>query len=312
MALDVSGLTAYVDENKLPLIRQSILNGRTLDMIQVQGGIKTSAMINIIDSPLTAVAGACGFSASGDTTLTQRELVVSDLKVNESICLTTLEGFYTQTKMNPGSYNESIPFEQIYAEEKVSRLNALIEDLVWRGDIGGGAGNLALSDGLVLLLSTTEIANVVNGNTGAITVAVGITAANIIAIVDAMVAAIPENAIDASDLKLFMSYAHYRLYTQALRNANLFHFAGNEGTDFRIMIPGTNVEAVATKGLTGVAHMYVSPASNIYFGTDLLSDAENFSLFYSKDNDEVRFIAKWKQGVQVAFPELVVNFTLVP
>ena len=50
--------------------------------------------------------------------------------------------------------------------------------------------------------------------------------------------------------------------------------------------------------------------SNLYFGTDLLSDAEDFSIFYSADFDEVRFRAKWKQGVQAAFPEFVVYFKL--
>jgi hypothetical protein len=42
----------------------------------------------------------------------------------------------------------------------------------------------------------------------------------------------------------------------------------------------------------------------------LLSDEENFSLWYSKDNDEVRFQAAFKVGVQVAYPDLVVDFRL--
>ena len=40
------------------------------------------------------------------------------------------------------------------------------------------------------------------------------------------------------------------------------------------------------------------------------TDSEEFRIFYSEDNDEVRFRAKWKMGVQFAFPEFVVFFTL--
>ena len=308
MSFDVSGLSAWTDENKMDLIRTAILKGKTVDIVTVQGGIKNSAMINVIGSTLTAQAGACGWNAAGTTALTQRAVSVSDIKVNEAVCLNDLEAMYTSSMMNAGSYNESIPFEQIYAEEKRDQLMALIEDLIWKGDIAGGAGNLAFANGLVLLLSTTEIATVIDGNTAVLVAAP--TVSNIIATVDAMVAATPEAIIDADDLKLFLPHAYYRLYTQALRNANLFHYTGDEGADFKIMIPGTNVEAVAIKGLSGLDHMYLTPASNIYVGTDLLSDAESFDIFFSKDNDEVRFLSKWKLGVQVAFPELVVEFSL--
>jgi hypothetical protein len=39
-----------------------------------------------------------------------------------------------------------------------------------------------------------------------------------------------------------------------------------------------------------------------------LSDAEDFKIFYSQDFDEVRFLAKWKLGIQVAYLEHVVYY----
>jgi len=102
------------------------------------------------------------------------------------------------------------------------------------------------------------------------------------------------------------------LYSLALRNANLFHYTGaeNQGEDYSQMIPGTNIKAVAVRGLNGTNKMFLSSASNFYFGTDLLSDAEEFQIFYSYDFDEVRFRSKWKQGVMFAFPDYVVYFKL--
>jgi hypothetical protein len=45
----------------------------------------------------------------------------------------------------------------------------------------------------------------------------------------------------------------------------------------------------------------------LYVGSDLLNDAEDFKIFFSEDNDEVRFKQKLKIGFQMAFPERIVS-----
>ena len=276
MSLNVSGLSVYTDENKMDLIKKSILEGRTMEFITVQPDIKSSATINIIDSTLVGQAGACGFNNDGETVLTQRAISVVPIKVNESICLNTLESYYTQKMMNPGSYNESIPFEQLYAEEKAGKISAMIEDIVWKGDISlVGAGNLGLADGLLKLIDS--LGTVVDGNVGAET---AITAANVVSIVDGMVGVVPTDVIDKDDLVLFVGYDTYRTYAKALRDANLFHYTGAENSDFIQIVPGTNVKVVSVRGLNGTNRMVLSTSSNIYAGVDLLSDSEDFRLFY--------------------------------
>ena len=310
MALDVSGLSVYTDENKLDLIKKSILQGRSLEYVTIQPDIKTTATINIIDSTLVGQAGSCGFNADGTTTLSQRPLTVKPIKVNEAICVETLESYYTQKMMNAGSYNENLPFEQIYAEDKAEKIADMIESVLWKGDTTG-AGNLALVDGYLKLIDSISA---VDGNVDGVTVATGVTSANIVDIIDGMVASIPADVIDADDLVLFVGYDKYRAYAKALRDANLFHYTGeeNQGQEFSQMVPGTNVKVVAVKGLNGTSRMVLSRVANLYVGVDMLNDAEDFNIFYSQDNDEVRFISKFKLGVQVAFPELLVEFTLVP
>ena len=311
MSLDVSGLSAYTDENKMDLIKKSVLEGRTLEFATIQPDIKSSATINIIDSTLVGQAGACGWNASGTTELTQRTLSVADIKVNEAICLTTLEAYYTQKMMNPGSYNENIPFEQIFSEDKADKIQDMIESILWQGDTGG-SGNLALADGFLKVIDAEG--TVVDGNPTGITVATGIVAGNVVDIVDGIVDLIPADIIDADDLVIYMGYDKYRVYAKALRDANLFHYNGaeNQGQEFSQMVPGTNVKVVAFKGLNGTDRIITSRVANLYVGVDMLNDAENFDIFYSKDNDEVRFLSKFKLGVQVAFPEFVIEFTLVP
>lgn len=305
MALDLSALTAYTNENAMDLIKESILTGRTVDLIQVQGGIKSSATINRLSTTLNAQAGSCGWAATGSTTLDQRTITVCDIKINEAICLNDLEAYYTQVMMNPGSYNTEIPFEQLFAENKRDAIKALIEDLIWQGDTNG-SGNLALCDGFVKLFDAGITAS--SSLYGTFSGSTAITAAEVIDKFDEAVGKIPTNIINNTDLILFCSYADFRTYAKALRDANLFHYTGaeNQGDDFSMMVPGTNVRVYAVRGLNGQGRFAIASASNLYVGTDLLSDAEDFKIFYSQDNDEVRFLAKWKIGVQAAWLDEVV------
>ena len=110
MALNLSALTAYTNEFAIDLIKEAVLKGRTVDLVTVQGGIKSSATINRLSTLLNAQNGACGWNATGSTILDQRTISVCDIKINEAICLNDLEAFYTQVQMNPGSYNTEIPF----------------------------------------------------------------------------------------------------------------------------------------------------------------------------------------------------------
>jgi hypothetical protein len=212
--------------------------------------------------------------------------------------------------MQPGSYNTQIPFEQLYAEEKTEQISALIDDLIWKGNTATGTGNLDLCDGFIALAASSSYSgSVVNGNTSSAT---AITASNIIGLVDDAVNVIPANIIDQDDLHLYCGYDFYRTYATALRNANLFHYTGAEdqGQQFSQMVPGTNVRMIAVRGLNGTNKFFISSKSNLYFGTDLLNDYENFELWYSLDNQEVRMAAKWKLGVNAAFWDYVVQFKL--
>jgi hypothetical protein len=310
MSLNVAGLTAYVDETRMALIKKMILGGRSVQFLTIQPDIKSTASINLLSSTLVAQGGGCGFSNSGTTNLTQNDLQVCPLKVNESICLDTLEQYYTQTLMQPGSYNTQIPFEQLYAEEKTEQISALIDDLIWKGNTATGSGNLDLCDGFIALAaSATYSGSVVNGNTSSAT---AITASNIIGLVDDAVNVIPANIIDQDDLHLYCGYDFYRTYATALRNANLFFYSGAEdqGQQFSQMVPGTNVRMIAVRGLNTSNKFFISSKSNMFFGTDLLNDYENFELWYSLDNQEVRMAAKWKLGVNAAFWDYVVYFKL--
>lgn len=316
MSLNLVGLTAYVEQNAMDLVKEAVLKGRTVDLVTVQGGIKSAATINRISTSLTGQAGACGWNAAGTTTLDQRTITVCDVKINEAICLNDLEAYYTQVMMNPGSYNTSIPFEQIFAENKRDQIMAMIEDIIWRGNTATGSGNLALCDGFVKLFDagvTASSGHFVTYSVSALSGegsggAYSATSSNIVELIDELGRLLNTNVIDAQDLHIFLSYADYRTYSKLLRDKNYFAYTGaeNQGQEFSQMHPGTNIRVIAVRGLNTANRILLAEASNLYIGTDLLTDAEDFKVWYSQDFDEVRFLSKFKLGVQVAFIENVV------
>lgn len=305
MGLDLSNLTEYTDENSMALIKESVMGGRIFDYATLQADVKHKSAINILSSDIVGQAGGCGWAADGSTTLSQRELEVSPIKINEAICPDELEKVWAMKIMNSGSTHEALPFEQLYAEDKRDRISAMVEAIIFKGD-SIGTGNLGLADGLLKLLDA-ETANTVDGNMNN---ELSITSTNIVDSVEAMVASRPADIIDRDDLVLYVGYDLYALYTAALRKANLYHNIGEDGDNFTSTILGTNVKIIAFKGLNATQRMFLTHIANVYIGEDLLNEYEQFDIFYDKNDDEVRFRSKFKIGVQVAFPELIVDFKI--
>jgi hypothetical protein len=290
------------------LVVKSLFGGKTAALLQaagqVQVGVKSAEALNILDSDVYFQADGCGYTASGNTTFSQRTITVGKIKVEETLCPKTLEAKWMQTQIAAGS-PEAVPFEEQIGNEKSSKIAKLLEVAMWQGDTATSNTNPNTNkfDGFVKIIGD---ATAVDGNT---TSATAITTSNIEALVDDMYAATPADIADADDLVLFVGIDTFKKYTTALRASNLFHYAADsEGME--IMIPATNVKMVGVGGLNGTDKMYLGRISNFFVGTDLANEEEEYRFWYSQDNDEVRFRVTCKYGVQVAFPDQIVEFIL--
>lgn len=318
MSFDVSTLANYTKENEQLLVTSSIFDAKTQEKIQAQGnvmtGVKSSEQINRIDTDAVFQAGGtCGFNASGTTAITQRAVTVGKIKVNEALCPKALESKYTQKALQIGSKYEKIPFEQEYSEKKAARIAAQIETALWQGDTASGDANLNKFDGLIKLIdaATNEILSntAVFTTGGPILIATGITQANVIDVVDGVFKALPMSILNKPDTEIVCGWDTFRLYVLALREKNLFHYdAANK--DGELVIPGTNIKLVALNGLNGTSRVFGLRWSNVFMGVDMLNEEEKFEIFFAKEADEVRFVAEWKNGVNVAFPDEIVSFKL--
>ena len=305
MSFSLGTLTAYTEQQRLPLITKAVFSARTAALFTKQVGIKSAAALNLMDTDAALAAGtSCGWTASGTTTFTQRNITVAPMKIQEALCPRSLEQYWMQSQLTQGSTYDGVPFEQAFAEQKALRIAEALENAIWSGS--------TLVTGMLTILNAAS-GSTVSGNTGAVSASVGITTANVISIFDGIYNQIPQAILTRNDLVIFCGWNNFRTLIGAFK-ANtgvMYNQVDLQGlADGDIIYPGTNVRVVAVPGLTGTNRIVCSYLGNFFYGTDLLSDEENFSLWYSKDNDEVRFQAAFKVGVQVAYPDLVVDFRL--
>lgn len=310
MALDLAGLTNYIEQNELQLTSAAIFSAKTASLIEAQGnvqvGIKSAETINVMTTDAVFQAGGtCGFSSSGTTSITQRTLTVGKIKVQESICPKTFEAKYTQKALREGSSYDYMAYAAEYSAQKVERIGAALETAIWQGDIASGNAQLNKFDGITKIIDSLGFGGAgdpINGNSAALTT---LTTGNVIAAVDAIFTALPAALLDKQDVVIFAGNDTFREYVLALRNVNLFHYPV-DAANMELVIPGTNVKLIGVNGLNGTDKMFGLSMANLYLGTDLLNEQDRFELFYAKEADEMRFVVEFKLGVQVAFPDEVV------
>jgi hypothetical protein len=273
-------------------------------------GIKFAAALNLMDTDALIQGGdVCGYASSGTTTFSQRNITVGRMKVQETLCPRSLEQYWMQTQLTAGSTYDGVPFEQAFSEQKALRIAEALENAIWKGN--------TYFSGVNQLLNAAS-GSTISGNTGAVSASVGITTSNAIAIFDGIYNQIPQAILTKTDLVIFCGWDNFRTLLGAFKQGNstgglavLYNQVDLAGlADGDIMYPGTNVRVIAVPGLTGTNRIVSSYLGNFFYGTDLLSDEEQFSIWFSKDNDEVRFQAAFKAGVQIAYPDLVVDFRL--
>jgi len=302
---NLSSLAQYTDQVGGELIRKAVLEGETAKIIKVQPGVVGSQAINLLNSNLYVQEGTCGWDASGTTTYTQRNITTCQYKVNESLCPRDLNDYWLGQLLQPGDYNESVPFEEQISILKTQQISQYCENLIWGADSGttcfsgfkqlvrpgsGAASGSTVTGGVVVpnqtaLNSTTALSQV-----------------------DALIEQIPDDVVNRTDWVVFMSHANYRKYLINYRTANYYHYNPESSyEDFKTFHPATNILVHPVGGLNGSNLLMLAPAGYMVLGVNLMSDAETLKMWYAVDFDEVRLRSNFNLGVQIAWPEYVIT-----
>lgn len=290
MAINVNGLETYVDEQRLPLIKKAVLGGKSVGMFNLQTGVKKSAALNLINVTPTLQAGGCGFNAQGDATLSQRVINTELLKVNMEFCDKDLLAYWAGYEVKVGAGKEQLPFEEYLTSAVIEGINEKVENLVWQGDKSKGAE----FDGILTILADEDVVKAQGtGAYGAI---------------KAAYSAIPVAVLPKATI--FVGADIFRSYMLEMVEKNFYHYAADGADVQEFIVPGTNTKVVAVNGLNGTNKVVAADPANLFYGCDMLDDAETFDLFYSKDNRAFRLVVEFNGGTQVAYPNEVVVGTV--
>lgn len=293
MALNVSTLTNYVEEKRLPLIAKSFLRGKTIDLIQIETGVLQDTALNLVSAQVEFGDGAsCGWNATDGVALSQRILKPTFLKVNQSFCDKSLLKKWASYEVKLAAGREQLPFEEEFMEEIANAINESIEKLVWQGD----SSHTNEPDGFLKILETS--------GSGVIskTWTAGTTAYNKI---KAVYNAIPANIIDKEDTVIFVGEETYREFIQDLVAANLYHFSPDYKAG-EYMVPGTSIRVIAVNGLNSTGKIVAGRLSNFFYGVGAEDDKDTFDFWYSQDSREFRLAVYFAMAVQIAYPNEIV------
>tara|TARA_R110000803_G_scaffold1054_7_gene3606 strand:+ start:1684 stop:2607 length:924 start_codon:yes stop_codon:yes gene_type:complete len=303
---DVTALDQFNNELAGEFLVKSVIAGSTAEYVTVKEGIKYKEPLNLQEIDLVIQDGqGCVTTPSGSVTYTQRDIQVCQRSSFDGLCLRDLDSKYIGLLGPAGSYPETYAFVEEYASQLVANFQKKNDEFIWTATTAAGD----CVDGLNTLLASGSAA----GSPTFVSSSVA-TSTDIGNQIDAQLEALDVNVQDRDDLTVFMSIANFRKYIVWLRNTNNYYFdmnsVENRGSLMSMKHPFANLTIVGTVGLAGSNRIVMGPARQIVIGTDLISDLDNFQLWYDINGDQLKHRIVTKLGVQVAYPEFWVTNNL--
>jgi len=304
---DLGGLSTYTDQLSADIVSEAVLTPVTMKYVNVIPGIKGSQNVNLLSETLSVQTGTtCGWNSQGQVTFTVAPVTVQALKVNQSLCLQQLNTLWLGQYLNSGSYNENAPFEQAIIDLQTKQIKRYNEDLLWNATSGSSSFS-----GFIEIFNNTGAVVALTGQTALCSVTGSSTqqqAYNVLTQIDNLINQLDRNVYDRDDIIIYMSQSQFKCYLTAIRNVNNFHFTEPTlGSVYEVFHPQTNYKVVGVPGLNGSDLIVIGPMQYMLVGTDLTSDEDSFRAWWSQDFQEVRIMAAWKLGTQVAFPQFFVT-----
>jgi hypothetical protein len=173
---------------------------------------------------------------------------------------------YLSQYLSDSNFQEAVPFEEVILTDISNRVANEIEIQLWRNTTATGATqyNSQCFNGVKSLITS--------GNGATAVTYTAATANNGLDVFTKYYQSIPENVLHRDDLVIYCGYADYRALVSSMRNSsyvNLFSFddkSAASGSEWSVMLPGTNVRVIPTQGLTGQNYVCAGAAGYIMVG----------------------------------------------
>ena len=274
-------------------ISAALKASNSLDYLTMIENIKFKSNIQALNQTVNSVVDAtCDFIPAGTLALTEKVLEPKLLQVNMDICSKTLLSSWEALEMRAGAGAPPPPSFEDYVISYMGEIIAqATENSIWGGTNVAGQFNGFLGAATGLLLPGVDATVVQDAAAGAY------TAGTIIAELQGAVAVIPTTTLGKEDLHIYMSQRTYQYYISAVSTLGYVN-AYNMNGDYVPMFEGYKI-AVCNGMLEN--ELVIAQKSNLFFGTDLLSDATRINLMDMATldgSDNIRMVARYSAGVQ--------------
>ena len=277
-------------------ISAALKEAKSLEYLTMIENIKFKS--NIQKQALSGVLAdaTCDFTGAGTLAMTEAVLEVKNLQVNLDLCKSTLLDSWEALQMRAGA---GAPPPASFDDYVISYMAGVIADGteggIWLGT-AAGAGSFQgfVGTGGYLLAAQDATVVQVDNDGGAGT---AYTAANIIANLQDLTAAIPAAVYVKEDLHIYMSPKTFRLYISAVSTLGYIN-AYSMNKDYDAVFEG--VKIAVCPGMRNDT-MVAAQKSNLYLGCDLLSDSTRISILDMSafdGSDNMRLVARYSAGVK--------------
>jgi hypothetical protein len=273
-------------------ISAALKQANSLDYLTSIENIKFKSNIQRMAGSGVVADATCDFTGAGTLALTEKVLEPKNLQINLDLCKSTLLDSWEALQMRAGA---GAPPPASFDDYVISYMGEIIaeatEESIWTGTAVAGKFNGFNGAVTGLLLPAVDATVVQDAATGAY------TAANVIANLQAAVAAIPTAVLGKEDLHIYMNQKTYRYYISAISTLGYVN-AYNMNGDYSPVFEGYKI-AVCNGMIDN--QVVIAQKSNLFFGTDLLSDATRITLMDMAaldGSDNMRLVARYSAGVQ--------------
>jgi hypothetical protein len=309
MATTNSITTTYAGEFAGEYISAALLSGTTLDngLITVKPNIKFKETLKKVSSDNIVKDATCDFDPTSTLTLTERVIQPDFQQVNLQLCKADFRSDWEAVSMGYSAFDNLPPsFADFLIGHVASKVAQRTEQSIWNGAAAtagqfGGFKELMLADADV-----TDIAAVGGG----------VTSANVIAQLGAVVDAVNSTLYTNEDMFIYVSQNIARAYVRALGGfATNVGAAGVNSDGTQWYTGGTlSFDGMKIAVANGLADntMVAAEKSNLYFGTGLLADHNEVKVIDMADIDgsqNVRVVMRFTAGVQYGIGSDIVLYS---
>ena len=279
-------------------IAAALKEAKSLDYLTMIENIKYKSNIQRMAGSSVVADATCDFTDAGTLALTEKVLEPKNLQINLDLCKATLLDSWEALQMRAGA---GAPPPASFDDYVISYMGEIIaqatEESIWSGASGTGGefqGFLG-TNGYLMPTGTNADATVIQSAASG-----AYTAANIIANLQTLTSDMAANVpaiLGKEDLHIYMNNKTYAFYISAVSTLGYVN-AYNMNGDYEPVFEGYKI--AVSPGLLD-NQVVAAEKSNLFYGTDLISDSTRINLMDMAaldGSDNMRLVARYSGGVQ--------------